>query len=201
MRTALQRMAQQSKIGRLVVVSGPSGVGKSTVVREVLRRTGAAFSVSVTTRGPRDGEVDGREYRFVDRAAFDGMVRRGELLEWAEVFGRLYGTPEAPVREALAAGKTIILEIDVQGGIQVHRKMPDAAFVLILPPGQAELTRRLTARCSESSEGIAQRLDKANEETALASRSGVYNDCVVNDDLETAIRQVVDIVKREQSKK
>ena len=183
-------------MGKLVVITGPSGVGKSTIVREVVRRTGAAFSVSVTTRRPRAGEADGREYRFVDEPTFRRMIEADELLEWAEVFGDLYGTPAAPVREALAAGKTVVLEIDVQGGLQVHRKMPDAAFVLILPPDADELTRRLRGRASESA-AAEQRLAKADDELRTAADSGVYNHRVVNDDLEAAIEQVVRIVNEE----
>ena len=119
--------------GKLVVVSGPSGVGKSTIDKEVVERSGAIFSVSITTRQPRPDEVDGRDYRFVDRETFERMIQRDRLLEWAEVFGNLYGTPSEPVRQAIADGQTILLEIDVQGALQVHEKMPDATFVLIAP--------------------------------------------------------------------
>jgi guanylate kinase len=187
--------------GKLVVVTGPSGVGKSTIVRELVRRTGASFSVSATTRRPRDGEVDGRQYRFVDRPTFEGMVERGELLEWAEVFGELYGTPSAPVRRAVEAGRTVVLEIDVQGGIQVHREMPDATFVLIEPPSDEELARRLAGRGSEDPRALARRLAKSNEEIRAARESGAYNHCVVNDDLDAAIEKVVRIVVEESAKK
>jgi guanylate kinase len=183
-----------------VVISGPSGAGKSTITREVLRRTGAAFSVSATTRAPRPGEVAGRDYVFVDAATFQRMIDRDELLEWAEVFGERYGTPEGPIREAEAAGRTVILEIDVQGGLQVHRKRPDATFVLILPPGGETLARRLRGRGSEDEQAVARRLAKADEEIRTAKASGVYNHCVINDDLEAAVRQVVDIVNQEQPK-
>ncbi|HAU37677.1 MAG TPA: guanylate kinase [Phycisphaerales bacterium] len=185
------------KSGKLVVISGPSGAGKSTIVAEVLRRTGAAFSVSATTRKPRPGEQDGREYRFVDRAAFERMIDAGELLEWAEVFGQYYGTPAGPVREALAAGRTVVLDIDVQGGLQVHRAMPDATFVLIVPPSAETLSGRLRGRGTESPESIARRLAQARKEIETAQESGVYNDTIINDDLETAIRNVVRIVNRE----
>ena len=186
-----------SGAGKLVVITGPSGVGKSTIVREVLKRTGAAFSVSVTTRPQRPAEADGWEYRFVDRPAFETMARRGEFLEWAEVFGELYGTPAAPVREALACGKTMVLEIDVEGGRQVHEKMPGATYVLICPPGERSLTERLARRGSETPENMQIRLGKAAEEIAAARAMGVYNHEIINDNLETAIRQLVDIVNQE----
>jgi guanylate kinase len=187
--------------GRLIVISGPAGVGKTSLVREVLRRTGADYSVSATTRPPRAGEVDGRDYHFMDRAKFQGMVRTGQLLEWAQVFGQMYGTPQRPVREALEAGRTIVLDIDVQGAIQVHRKMPDATFILLLPPSQQELRRRLVGRGSEDAASQARRLASAEEEIATAKASGVYNHAVVNDRLEGAVQAVVDIINKESPPK
>ena len=163
--------------GKLVVISGPSGVGKTTIVREVLRRTGAEYSVSATTRPPRAGEVDGRDYRFVSEDAFRRMVAAGEMLE----------------------GKTVILDIDVQGGLQVHRKMPGASYVLMTPPDEATLASRLKGRGSESPEVVAARLAQARKELDAARASGVYNHEVVNDNLEAAMRQVVAIVKQEST--
>jgi guanylate kinase len=185
--------------GKLVVITGPSGVGKSSIMHEVLRRTGAAFSISATTRAPRPGERDGQEYLFVDDETFDRMIRNEELLEWAEVFGARYGTPAAPVRRAVAEGKTVLLEIDVQGGLQVYRKVPDASFVLILPPSPDELARRLGGRGTEGAEAAAARLAEADNEIRTARQSGVYNHCVVNDDLAAAVRQVVRIVEQESA--
>jgi len=181
------------------VISGPSGAGKSSIVREVLARTDAFFSVSVTTRPPRPGEVDGSDYRFVDRPTFEKMIADGQLLEWAEVFGQYYGTPAEPVLQALAAGRTVILQIDVQGGRQVHRKMPQAAFVWVRPPGDAELRSRLTGRGTESPEALRRRLQTAQQENRAAKASGVYTHIVINDELNRAVQQVVEILTREQN--
>ncbi len=180
--------------GKLVVVSGPSGVGKSTVDREVIKRTGAVYSVSATTRSPRDGEVDGADYHFVDRAAFEQMIQRGEMLEWAEVFGNFYGTPAEAVQKAVESGKVVLLEIDIQGGLQVHEKMPDATFVLIAPPNEDELARRLKGRDTEDEKSFCRRFGKAKEELKTATESGIYTNVVVNDDLESTIQKVVTIV-------
>jgi len=191
----MMRDADSLQCGGLVVVSGPSGVGKSTVNREVIKQTGAIFSVSVTTREPRDGEVDGKDYHFVDRAEFEQMIHRGEMLEWAEVFGNLYGSPIAPVQKAIELGKIVLLEIDIQGGLQVHEKMPEATFVLITPPSEQELERRLRGRGTEDEKSFARRFGKAKEELKTAIESGVYTNVVVNEDLGTAIQQVVKVVK------
>ena len=191
-------MAETGKnLAKVIVVSGPSGVGKSTIVRELIERTGAVFSVSATTRSPRAGEVHGRDYVFVDRADFEKMIADESLLEWADVFGELYGTPAGPLQRARAEGKNVVLEIDVQGGVQVHRRVPDAIFILIVPPDEGELARRLRGRNSDSEQMISRRLTKAGHEIAAAKSSGVYEHWVVNNDLERTIRQVVDVVNQE----
>jgi len=182
------------KHGKLIVISGPAGVGKSTVTRQAVARTGVLLSVSATTRPPRPGEADGREYHFMDRAAFDNLVAADGFLEYADVFGQRYGTPAAPVRRALEAGRTMVLEIDVQGGMQVAKKMPEAMFVLIVPPSDEELRRRLVGRGTETPDQLARRLGKASEELALARGSGVYTIEVVNDDLERAIDEVCRLI-------
>jgi guanylate kinase len=151
--------------------------------------------VSATTRAPRPGEADGRDYRFVDRRRFEEMVRSGDMLEWAEVFGNLYGTPAQPVREALAAGRTIVLDIDVQGALQVHGKMPDATYILVLPPSREELVRRLVGRGTEDAGARERRLGAAEKEIAAAQASGVYNHQVLNDRLEQAVREVVGLIQ------
>ena len=182
--------------GRLVVISGPSGAGKSSIAREVIRRTGAEFSVSATTRPPRPGEADGRDYLFVDEPEFRRMIQAGELLEWAEVFSRLYGTPKRQVEEALDQGRTIILDVDVQGGRQVHGRIPSATFVLVVPPGEDELVRRLRGRGTEDEQELRRRLVQADREVADARSCGVYEYEVVNDDFEDAVEEVVKIVSR-----
>ncbi len=177
------------------MISGPSGVGKSTISKEVLRRTGAEFSVSATTRKPRPGEVAGRDYLFVEPGEFERMIKQGELLEWAEVFGNMYGTPAGPVGLAIEAGRTVLLEIDVQGALQVYEKMPTATFILIAPPSDEELARRLAGRGTEDEQSFQRRLGKARDELATARQSGAYEHIVINDDLEAAMSQVVEIVQ------
>ena len=138
----------KSEKGRLIVITGPSGVGKSSIVAEVRRRCDAVFSVSATTRSPRPGEQDREDYFFIDRNTFKSMVDAGEMLESAELFGECYGTPARPVFEAVDGGKDIILEIDVPGAMQVARKVPDAMFILIVPPTLDALESRLAERGS-----------------------------------------------------
>lgn len=183
--------------GKVVVISGPSGAGKTSIIRDALRRTGASFGVSVTTRRPRPGEQNGVDYHFVDHKTFQDMVEHGEMLEWAEVYGERYGTPGQPVSETIHSGGTIVLDVDVQGARSVHARLPDAAFVLILPPSDAELARRLRRRHTECEDDIRRRLERAQREIAAARDSGIYGTTVINDDLEQAIRRVVNVIKQE----
>ena len=182
---------------KLIVVSGPSGVGKSTLIALVRDALGCDYSVSATTRPPRDGEVDHQDYHFVNRETFEKMIAEGELLEWAEVFGEYYGTPAGPIRKALAEGKTVLLDVDVQGAIQVHEKMPQATFVLIVPPSRADLEQRLTARGTESPQAVERRLRQAKEELRMARTSGIYGYTVVNDDLQNAADRLREIATQE----
>jgi guanylate kinase len=178
-----------SSSGRLTVLSGPSGVGKGSVV-EVLRgrHPDVWLSVSVTTRAPRPGEREGVEYFFVDQAEFDRMVAAGELLEHDAHMGASYGTPRGPVERQLAAGTPVLLEIDMQGARQVRARMPEAQLVFLAPPSFDELARRLVGRGTEDPAAVRERLDRARIEMAAEDEFDVV---VVNDDLEQAADRLV----------
>ena len=185
--------------GVLFVVSGASGTGKTTLLQELFARVpGLAFSVSVTTRAPRTGEVDGVHYRFVDRATVESLRDAGALLEHAEVYGTGYGTPRAPVEAALREGRSIVLDIDVQGAAQVRRSHPSAVSIFILPPRLEVIRERLEARGTDAPEVIARRVREAHAQLAGC---GAYDYLVMNDVLSTAHAQFQGIVLAELSRR
>jgi guanylate kinase len=177
----------------VLIVSGPSGSGKSTLVQKILELPGTMSSVSVTTRPRRATESTGKCYDFVTVAQFDVMVARGELLEYAKVFGKhSYGTPKKWLEESRRAGRDLVLEIDVQGAEQVKKKIPESVAIFILPPSREELERRLRNRGQDSDEEIARRLAQARDEIVAFGK--YYDYCVVNDDVERAGREAQAIV-------
>lgn len=181
-----------SHLGNVFVLSAPSGTGKSTLARQLVKQVADLnFSVSFTTRKPRPGEVDGQDYFFVDDATFDEMVARDGFVEWVRVYERRYGTGKAWIQEKLQSGMDILLDIESQGARQVHRAIPDAVMVFLLPPSSAELSARLRGRGDESEEQVRIRLDYARHE--LAQFDG-YDYLVVNDTVEQAYRRLESII-------
>jgi guanylate kinase len=179
--------------GRLIVVSGPSGAGKSTLIRQALDAVPElAYSVSATTREARPGEVDGEHYVFLSREEFERRIERGEFLEWAEYSGNLYGTPEAKVEELLEAGRSVILEIELQGARQVRRKRPDAVMVFVRAPSLEETRRRLSGRATETAEALETRLATAVGEVAARDE---FDFEVVNGDRERARRDMIELME------
>lgn len=176
----------------LLVLAGPSGVGKGTIVRELLERDPSLwYSISATSRPPRPGEVDGRDYRFLSRPDFESLVAEGGFLEWFDVYGDLKGTPRAPVQKHLGAGGDVLLEIDVQGALAVREAFPEAVLVFVRPPSRKAQRERLERRGTDTPETIDRRLAEAEAEEALADR---FDAVVVNDRLEPAVEQVAAIL-------
>ena len=181
--------------GKLIILSGPSGVGKSTVVFKALEsRDDLCFSTSVTTRKPRPGEIDGREYFFVDQLRFDEMVRNNELLEHATYVSNSYGTPRAYVEKQLDLGMNVVLDIEVQGARQVHEKVPDAVTIFVLPPSMEELRLRLEKRGTDSADVIDARILRAKQELREAD---FYNYMIINDNIEKAASEFSSIITAE----
>jgi guanylate kinase len=183
--------------GKVVVISGPSGVGKTTVLKRLFERAPVPLvaSVSATTRPPRPGEVDGEDYHFLSDEEFTRLHQRGDFLEAFEVFGRgyWYGTLLEEVTTGLQAGKWVVLEIDVQGALAVMERYPDAITVFLMPPSQEVLERRLRGRKTETDEVVGRRLDEARREMALAHR---YRHRVVSDDVERTVNEICEILAR-----
>lgn len=184
--------------GKLFVVSGPSGAGKGTICKKILdQERNIELSVSMTTRAPRKGEINNVHYSFVEKAEFEALIQEDGFMEYANVYGNFYGTPRAKVMELLEKGVDVILEIDVQGALQVKQNYPEGVFIFILPPSLDELKRRIIGRGSETEETLARRLGEALNEI---SRIDNYDYKVINEDLEVAIDRVRSIITAEQCK-
>jgi guanylate kinase len=186
--------------GLLIVLSGPSGVGKGTVRKEIFSQPDTAFeySISMTTRKPREGEVDGVDYFFKTREEFEEMIKQGKLLEYAEFVGNYYGTPVDYVRETIEAGKDVFLEIEVQGAKQVREKFPEGLFIFLAPPSLSELQKRIVTRGTESEEVIQRRMQAAREEIELMD---LYDYVVENDTVEAACNRIKAIVVAEHCRR
>ncbi|NLU42535.1 MAG: guanylate kinase [Firmicutes bacterium] len=179
-----------------MVVSGPSGSGKNRVISEAMKVTqGLRYSISATTRPRRLNERDGVDYHFVSLDRFQDMIRQDDLLEYAEVYGNFYGTPRKPVEDVLAAGEDVILDLDVQGALQIRQRCPDAVLVFLLPPSIAELERRIRSRGTDDEATIRRRMNSALNEISALSQ---YTYAIVNDELEDAVRSLVAIIEAER---
>ena len=181
--------------GLLVVVSGPSGAGKGTICQALLEKTPLAYSVSATTRKPRAGEVDGESYYFLSVEAFEKMIEKDELLEWAKVYDNYYGTPLKKVEEKLTAGEDILLEIDTQGAMKVREKFPEGVYIFILPPSLTELERRIRGRDTETEDVLQKRLAAAIGEIEAGK---CYKYVVTNDEVDGAVESVCAILAAER---
>lgn len=200
--TARHRLPTDTDDGMLLIISGPSGAGKTTITRAVERTIpGSVFSVSCTTRPKTPADVEGVDYHFVDDATFDQMVRENAFLEWVNLFGKKYGTPKAWVNEQLARGRLVILEIDVVGAIKVKSQIPGAFGLFILPPDEQTLLERLRARKREDEGAIQKRFAEAQREMRQARECSVYDQFIVNHVLDRAIEEAVGAVIGERARR
>ncbi len=180
-----------NKKGVLTVISGFSGAGKGTIVKRLLSDHDYYLSISCTTRSPREGEVDGKDYFFVSKDEFERMIRDKEMIEYAQYAGNYYGTPKKAVEERLAEGKDVILEIEVQGGMQVRKLFPDAVLMFVIPPSAAELYNRLKNRGTETDEQIGLRFEQTVRETHFIKD---YDYLIINDDLDKAVDEIIEVI-------
>ena len=181
-------MKECPPLGKLIVLTGPSGVGKGTLMNEILNRYPELhYSVSATTRSPRPGEINGKNYNFISRSQFEQLVTQGEFLEWAEFAGNCYGTPREAVFNQIQAGKLVLLEIELAGARQIRHTFPSALSIFILPPSFAELEKRIRGRGQDSEEAISRRLQRAEEEIAAANEFDLK---IINDDFERALNEI-----------
>lgn len=195
------RLPTDTDDGMLLIISGPSGVGKTTITRAVERAFGdAVFSVSATTRAPTPADVEGVDYHFVSETEFERMLRAGEFLEHAGLYGKRYGTPRAWVDEQLRRGRLVILEIDVQGAMSVKRQISEAFSIFVLPPSEEELLARLRSRKREDEAKIQQRFAAAQSEIATARTCGVYDLFIVNSTLEESIARAIEAVRARRAR-
>lgn len=179
---------ENPSLGKLIVLTGPSGVGKGTLMQTLLQRHPELYySVSVTTRSPRSGEINGKNYYFISRSQFEQLVAQGEFLEWAEFAGNYYGTPRAAVLEHIQSGTLVVLEIELEGARQIRASYPNALSIFILPPSFSELENRIRGRGQDSEEAIARRLGRAHTEIQAADEFDIQ---IVNDDFETALHEI-----------
>jgi guanylate kinase len=179
---------ESPSLGKLIVLTGPSGVGKGTLMKKLLQRHPELYySVSVTTRSPRAGEINGKNYYFISRNKFEQLVAQGEFLEWAEFAGNYYGTPRAAVIDHIQSGKLVVLEIELEGARQIRASFPSALSIFILPPSFSELEKRIRGRGQDSEEAIARRLHRAQVEIQAADEFDIQ---IVNDNFDTALNEI-----------